>query len=191
MIMFAEVLENGEWHKVGKEFISTYKELEGQLTDRAFDGRNEHLSLFLSENGVPGFPYDVSDEIKNNVVFKHYYSIYNLTLDEILKLDWYKEIYQIGYISEWQYERLKRDGIAPINILKNASNKSVASPFMMDMIIKNPALRHNTRYFVEHKYDKRTMKDLCDFFCDVSISGLVKLIPEGGTAEHVRIIFSF
>jgi hypothetical protein len=191
MVMFAEVRENGEWHKIGKEFISTYEELDGQLTDRVFDGRNAHLLSFLSENSIPGFPHDVSSEIKNHIVFRHYCSMHNITLGEILSLDWYKETCQLGYISEWQYERLKRDGVAPVNILKSASNKNVVPPFMMDMIVANQSLRQSTRYFVEYKYDKHTMRDLCDFFCDVSIPKLIKLIPEGGTTDDVRVIFSF
>ena len=191
MVMFAEVRENGQWHKVGKEFVSTYEELNGQLTDRVFDGRNAHLTSFLSENSIPGFPYDVSDEVKNHIVFKHYCSMHNITLTEILNLGWDKEIYQSGYISEWQYERLKKEKIAPVNILKSVSNKNVVSPFMMDVIAENPSLRQSARYFVEYKYDKHTMREQCEFFCDVSIKSLVKLIPDGGATDDVRVVFSF
>lgn len=193
MVMFAEVRENGKWHKVGKEFTSTYEELMGQLTDRVFDGRNVHLLSFLSENSIPGFPYDASDEIKNHVVFKHYSSMHHITLKDLLDLDWDKESCQYGYISEWQYERLKNNGIEPVSIIKNLLGRDVTtvSPFLMDMIIANPSLRQDTKYLVEYKYDKHIMKELCDFFCNVSIPGLIKLIPEGGLSEHVRVIFSF
>lgn len=193
MVMFAEVRENGKWNKVGKEFTSTYEELDGQLTDRVFDGRNVHLLSFLSENSIPGFPYDASEEIKNHVVFKHYSSMHHVTLKELLDLDWYKETCQNGYITEWQYERLKNDGVEPVNIIKNLLGRDAitVSPFLMDMIIANPSLRQDAKYLVSYKYDKHTMKELCDFFCGVSIPKLTKLIPEGGTTDDVRVIFSF
>ena len=60
----------------------------------------------------------------------------------------------------------------------------------MDLIIDNPILRTNSKYFVEYKYDETTIKKLCKFFCEVSIPALIGLIPENGTADDVRIIFS-
>lgn len=194
MVMFVEVRENGKWNKVGKEFTSTYEELDGQLTDRVFDGRNVHLLSFLSENSIPGFPYDASEEIKNHTAFD-IAAPHHTTLKELLDLDWYKEVYQYGYITEWQYERLKNDGIKPVHITKNLNllrrDAVTVNPFLMDMIIANPSLRQDAKYLVSYKYDKHTMKELCDFFCDVSIPKLTKLIPEGGTTDDVRVIFSF
>lgn len=192
MVMFAEVRKDGQWHKVGKEFISTYEEMDGILTDRVFDGRNKKLDLFLvSESNIFEMPNDASDEIKNHVVFKHYASRYCYTLRELLNLNWDKEVYSTGYISQWQYERLKNNGIEPVNIL-NAPRRDclVASHFMMDMIIKYPSLADGKKCYVEYQYDKHTMKEQCYFFCNVSIPKLIELIPDGGTADDVRIIFS-
>ena len=61
----------------------------------------------------------------------------------------------------------------------------------MDMIIAHPSLRQDARYYIQYKYDFNTIKDQCEFFCNVSIPRLINLIPEGGSSEDVRIIFSF
>jgi hypothetical protein len=187
--MFAEVRKNGQWHKVGKEFVSTYEEMEGQLTDRVFDGRNVHLAEVLRDNSVYGmFTHDVSIEIRNNALFRDE-SGYFCSLKDILYIDWDKETHETGYISEWQYKRLK-NGIEPANITKLVRDREIVQPFLMDMILENPSLRdESANYYVEYLYNKHTMRELCDFFVNVSIPGLVKLVPEGGTTDDVRIIF--
>lgn len=193
MVMFAEVSKDGQWHKVGKEFISTYKEIEGQLTDRVFDGNNKFLEEFLLKNNfyTSGLPSNVSEEIKNHKNFQDI--AHCVTLKCLLELDWNQEVCETGFISEWQYKRLKESGIQPVHIIKSPSTKgrNVVLPFMMDMIIKHPSLREDgISYYVKHEYNKRAIIELCDFFCNVSIPGLIKLIPEGGTTGDVRIIFS-
>lgn len=194
MVMFAEVRKDGQWHKVGKEFVSTYEEMEGQLTDRVFDGRNANLSSFLVSNtDVSGMPSSVSDEIKYHPVFEHYHSIYCYTLSDLLKLNWDEKDFEIGCISEWQYKRLKEVGIEPVNIIKKhfSLNAVIVDPFFMDMLIKHPSLREdNKRYYVNYKHNQTTKRKQCEFFCNESMSGLIKLIPDGGTADDVRIIFS-
>lgn len=191
MIMYAEVCQDGQWHKVGKEFMSTYEELDGQLTDRVFDGRNKDLTSFLFDNCfMSSNPESPSEEIKK---FMEKEIVYSLTLNEILGLDWEKEDYKLGYITEWQYKRLKENGIQPVNIIKDPFHigNIVVSPFLMDMIIAHPSLRQDARYYIQYKYDFNTIKDQCEFFCNVSIPRLINLIPEGGSSEDVRIIFSF
>lgn len=191
MVMFAEVRKDGQWHKVGKWFVSTYEEMEGQLTDRVFDKNDKTLISFLSSQSWSIMPKDVSAEIKNNKYFQGE-DIHFTTLIELLDFDWGKEIYDIGYMTEWQYERFKNLGIAPVNIVKDAfrGDNIVVSPFLMDMIIEYSALRQQGRYFVEYRYNKSTMRDKCDLFFQLSIPSLIELIPKGGTAHDVRIIFS-
>lgn len=190
MLMFAEVRRDGQWHKVGKEFISTYEELDGQLTDRVFDGRNKDLNTFLWDYCfMNSNPQDVSEETLQST--KSEGVVYGLTLSEILKFDWEKEIFKVGYISEWQYKHLK-DGIKPVNITRSPfhGNNMAVTPLHMDLILAHPSLRNDVRYFVQYQYDKRTAREACDFFCNTSIPGLIKLIPDGGTMDDVRIIFS-
>jgi hypothetical protein len=187
MIMFAEVRKDGQWHKVGKEFVSTYDEMEGQLTDRVFDGRNTHLTQLLKDNSVCN-AYDLSYEIRNHALFKDA-ELYHCSLKDILRIDWNKEIYRTGYISEWQYKRLK-NGVEPVHITSLVSDREIVKPFWMDMILENQSLRdESANYYVEYLYDKHTMRELCDFFVNTSIPGLVKLVPQGGTTDDVRIIF--
>lgn len=190
MIMFAEVKQDGIWHKVGKQFKSALEELDGQSTDRVFDGRNKDLETFLHNNSyTTNMPLDVSDAIKNN----KYFGVVNcITLKELINLNWDKEVYKIGYISEWQYEYVQNSGQKPARILDQPFWKEteIVSPFKMDLIINNPVLRTSDKYYVEYIYDKTTIREQCKFFCETSIPALIKLIPDNGTIEDVRIIFS-
>lgn len=191
MVMFAEVRKNGQWHKVGKEFVSTYEEMEGQLTDRVFDGRNDYLTSALRDYSVYGIlTNDVSDEVKNRIRrdAAYFCSLRNILSD----INWDEEFYEVGYISEWQYVRLKKDNTKPVNIIKNpwyVGYREVSS-FHMDMIIEHPSLREDKKYCVKYKYNKHVLKDQCEFFCNITVPTLIELIPEGGTIDDVRIIFS-
>lgn len=190
MVMFAEVKKDGQWQKVGAVFKSTYEELNGRLTDRVFDGRNKTLESFLYNNAyVTGMPLDASDEIKHN---KNIGVANCLTLKELLSLKWDEEVDKTGYISEWQYERFKKDGIAPVAITDKLIIPDVkaVTPFEMDLIIKYPVLRTARKYYVAYKYDKRTYAEMFSFFCYESIPALIKCIPEFATTQDVRIIFS-
>ena len=190
MIMFAEVRKNGQWHSVGKEFVSTYKELDGQLTNRVFDGKNMYLAELLREYSVyKAFTNDVSEKIRNSDLFKDGAGYFCTLRDIFYNINWDKEVYETGYISEWQYKRLK-NGIEPANVLIFAGKRKVVSPFLMDTIINNPSLREEgVKYYVEYLYNKSTVKERCDFFFNVSIPELVKLVPENGTIDDVRIVF--
>ena len=192
MVMFAEVRKDGQWHKVGKEFVSTYEEMEGQLTDRVFDGHNKELEEFLlARSHLFGTnESNVSEDIKKHKQFKNSAG-FLVNLEELLKFNWDEEKYKIGYISEWQYERLKKDGLQPVNVFKEQrTDIPSVSPFLMDMINLNPSLRKARKYLIDYKYDRHTIKEKFHFFCYVSIPKLIELIPEGGTVYDVRIIFS-
>lgn len=190
--MFAEVKQDGEWCKVGKEFKSTYDELDGQLTDRVYDGRCSDLIQFLCSRCCRGEPEYLSADIDGHKLFQDDEFVYHATLRELLELDWDSEIYEIGYISEWQYKRLIQDGVKPIRIMKDVFSKGnmIVTPFLMDVILENPSLRQDVRYFVKHKYNNCKIRYLSEFFFNESIPGLIKLIPEGGSTNDVRIVFS-
>ena len=192
LTMFAEVMKDGKWHKVGNVFKSTYEEMDGQLTDRVFDGYNKELESFLLVYGhlFDTNEFDCSEEVKNHKSFCE--TGFVATLKEILDFNWNLEQYTTGYISEWQYKHLKEDGAEPVNIFRKPiyKNDAIATPFFMDMISKYPFLRTSSKYYVEYQYNKTMIKEQCSFFCDVSIPLLIELIPEGGTTEDVRIVFN-
>ena len=190
LTMFAEIKQDGEWRKVGREFDSTYQDCDMLLTDRVYDGRDAGLISFLSAQCWNGMPNDASEEVSTHKLMQG--DVHFATLRELLDFEWDKEVCNIGYISEWQYKRLKEYGIEPANILKDPFRRDnmVITPFFMDMVIACPTLRTNgVRYYVEYKYDKSTVKDVCTFFCGQSIPKLINLIPEGGTAHDVRIVY--
>ena len=189
--MFAEVWQDDLWHKVGKEFKSTYEELDGQLTDRVYDGRDDKLISFIKSQSYYGMPSDVSADIQHHMFFQGD-EVWYLSLKHLMDLEWDQDTYQFGYITEWQYKRLVKDGTKPEHVLKHlvGSESRVATPFFMDMVLEYPSIRKHNRYFVEYQYDKARMRDLFEFFTKVSIPALINLIPENGTMNDVRIVFS-
>ena len=193
MVMFAEVKKDGQWQKVGAVFKSTYEELNGRLTDRVFDGYNKELESFLIvySHLFCTDESECSEEVNNHKAFKGGAG-FVITLEELLKLGWNDEKYKVGYISEWQYERFKKDGITPVAITDKPIIPDVKSvtPFEMDLIIKYPVLRTARKYYVAYKYDKRTYAEMFSFFCYESLPALIKCIPEGGTVQDVRIVFN-
>lgn len=186
--MFAEIKINGTWQKVGKEFVSTFPELD--TTDRVYDKYDKELVCWLTYNMTPqGMPVDASAEIKNHKYFESK-QIYYITLYELLSLEiWDTEIFEsIGFISEWQYKQLKEKGSNPIHIRPKVHG-IVVMPFEMDMIMRYPKLREASSYYIQYNYNQTALRNKFEFFCNTSIPRLIELIPDGGTAEDVRIIF--
>lgn len=192
--MFAEIKIDGIWQKVGKEFVSTYPELSNG-TDRVYDKYDKELMRWLTYNIEPqGIPLDASAEIKEHKYFNDK-QIYWLTLEELLSLEiWDTEIFEgIGFISEWQYKQLKEKGSIPIHIRPKVHgiNAITVMPFEMDMIMRYPKLRTTSSYYIQYNYDQTAVRNKFDFFCSTSIPRLIELIPDGGTAKDVRIIFGY
>ena len=190
LTMFAEARQDNQWYKLEQYFTSTYEELEGEFTDRVYDGRDKQLISFLTAQSYGGMPDDASDDIKNHRFFQGG-DIYYTTLKELLAFEWDKVVHKTGYISKWQYERLKKNGVKPANILNEPVLKTtpIVYPFQADFIIDYPSLLKGSLYVV-YEYDHKPFYELCEFFCKVSIPSLIKLIPEGGTMDDVRIVFS-
>ena len=191
--MFAAVRRDGQWHKVGKEFVSTFEELEGQLTDRVYDGRDKGLIEFLKKQCNGGVPMGMSAELMRHNLFDDV-PIWHATVIELLGFDWDRPTHKTGYISKWQYKRLK-EGVVPSNILSENTvqivRRSVVRPFEADLILQHPALqKYGNNFYVVYEYDHCSFKNLCKFFCETSIPALINLIPEDGTVEDVRIVFS-
>ena len=107
---------------------------------------------------------------------------------------------RIGFISEWQYAKLKNESAQPVNkrpyvanLSKNiiSSDIHIVSPFEMDMILDRIAPRETHKYYVTHEYDEAPLSAWCEFFCKVTIPQLMKLVPENGTMRDVRVVYSF
>lgn len=194
--MFAEVLKDGEWHKVGKVFPSALPELEGQLTDRVYDGSNKALEdvlfrktlrefdIFCVHDGVAD---DTCDEIATHrsLAKKKVRYVYAKQLMAFLVKH---NVYDVGYITEWQYKRL-RDGIKPVNIRKNVPKNSgvKVNKMEMDMILNNPSLRReDVKYFIRHEYNIRAFNKDCPFFFDKTVPVLVDLCNH---YDQVRIVY--
>ena len=192
LTMFAEVYQDGEWHKVDKVFKSTHKELSDMLVDRVYDGTDENLIGFLKSQSWTGLPNDASEEIKAHKHFQNEANVYYISLNELMFLDWDIEVYKMGFISDWQHKRLKIKGIEPADIRKTAPFNAIAvSTFVADLIDKYPALnKDKKKVFVIYYYDMHPLCELVDFFCNVSMPALVDLIPEDGDVNDVRIVFS-
>jgi hypothetical protein len=197
--MFAEVHKDGKWHKVGKVFPSALPELEGQLTDRVYDGSNKALEDALSGkapdlnklnvlNIFPDMPCDASDEIATHISLtgRHVYYVY---LDDLFPSLMRYSIYKTGYITEWQYKRLIKDGIQPVHIRHNIPRSTgvKVSQTEMDMILNNPTLRReDVKYFVKYEYDRHSFEKDCPFFFDKIAPVLATLYNDN---DDVRIVY--
>lgn len=189
MIMKAEVFKDGEWCQV-KDKIFQSAIQEDLMTDRVCDERNRILYEVLGApktcrfEHTPIITVGAYDEEKNNYV---------AYLNELIEYNWNAPISCVGTISEWQYNRLKSDGIEPVN--KNhyvrGERAKVVSTFEMDMILDNDELRDAEKYYVRHEYDMKPLSVYCEFFCKTAIPSLMKLIPSGGSMRDVRVVYSF
>ena len=202
MIMFAEIYQDGQWRKVGKEFTSWWPELGEQLTDRVCDELNNFFLLsvlgkdigFMREyniapiNAQSGLPDDISAEVANALYGKRTFYI---DFPNLFNYPWDKTICKEGYITEWQYRRLKDQNIAPVHIFKPKRledyDYKFISPYQMDVIIANPSLRQKGHYYIKHEYDHTTLREQCAFFCTHSMEKLLEL----ALTSEVRILYSF
>ncbi|MBQ0088741.1 MAG: hypothetical protein KBT27_05365 [Prevotellaceae bacterium] len=201
MVMYAEVYQDGVWHKVGKKFNSWFVDV---MTDRVCDERNEFLYCLFGGSDVAntdycmtpltdlrGLPEDVSSEIKHNNYFEQSVDISAsyLTLDEILKFNWDAEIYKVGNISEYSYKRWKEQGIQPARWnWPVKSNSKIISPLEMDMILNGVIERdRDVKYFVKVNYDYSTYKEQCKMFYSDALAKLITL----GAPNEVRVVYMF
>jgi len=197
--IFAEVLKYGKWYKVGNIFPSALPELEGQLTDRVYDGSNKALEDALSGkvpdlnkldmlNIFSGMPRDACYEIATHksLIGKQ---IRSVRVGNLFSSLFRYYISKTGYITEWQYKRLIKDGIQPVHIRHNIPKSTgvKVSPMEMDMILNNPALRReDVKYFVRHEYDRHSFREDCPFFFDKIAPVLTELYRNN---DAVRIVY--
>ena len=193
--MFAEFFKDGKWHKVDKVFSSALPELDGQLTDRVYDGSNKALEDALSGKAhleyldiYDGMPNDACEEIDSHksLADKKVRYVY---ADNLMSSLVRYSVCKTGYITEWQYKSLAKYGIAPVHIRHNIpKNTGVKVTSMeMDMILHNSALRReDAKYFVKYEYDRHAFNQDCPFFFDETAPTLAYLLSNN---EKVRIIY--
>lgn len=189
MIMKAEVFKNGEWHQIEDKIFKSAIE-EGLMTNRVCDERNPILYEVLGAPKTCRFEHTpiatigTYDEEKNNYV---------AYLDELVEYNWNAPISRIGVISEWQYKRLKHEGIAPVDVHQHIfdPDAKLVSPSEMDMILANDELRDASKYYVRYEYDTRPISSYCEFFCRDSMASIIKLMYKGAMIRYIRVVYSF
>lgn len=208
----AEVRKNGKWELVEEPVFKS--NWDGRLTVKPFDGRDYKLFSVLanvrnSNKGevghiVPisqpkGWPEDASEGFKqiwfysddddDDCLFAKSY----LTLKEILDYDWNRTCCETGIVSRTQYKNSLMNGEYPSWWCKDIGGKHsvIVSEEDMKKIIEENIDSKNLEFYCKCTLPRRTYAQMCEFFYEETIPVLKSLIPEGGTAEDVRIIFGF
>lgn len=198
--MYTQVKRDNLWHGVDAIFKSALKEAGDTLTNRPYDGRNYVLfeiltgKHFKQNDGLTELPPICGDIAKNLVEHGSYpndYVFQYATLKDLLEYDWGKFVARVGYITERQYRKLKDEGTFPAYIRNNVlfNDVNVVKTSEMDLILKNPELRNDKNYFIKFEYEEKRLSEECNFFFEETIPALIKLIPNGGNSEDVRIIY--
>lgn len=192
MIMRAEVFKNGEWQKVGNVFESAID--DNLMTDRVFDGRDHILHEILGHKKTCNFEHTPIKKLYECVKVE---DTYVATLSQLMYYDWTAPMSKTGLITEWQYKKLKQDGIEPtrkITYVVDEKNAKIVDDFEMDEIINDNSLRDTEKkYYVKYYYDTKPLSEWCKFFCHVSLPALLRLISFDGptTLNDVRIVYYF
>lgn len=183
MIMYCEVLGEHGWQRTGNIFQSAL--MEELLTARVCDERNPILWQIFGRPEIDS----VIEVIPGVQKTDECYMVY---LTDVLNYNWEATVHKTGIISEWQYKRLKEQGISPTRIRKSVLNPEtpVISIFDMDAILKDNDLRTTHKYYVNYQYDFRALCDICSFFYNVAMPKLMELVPDGKT-ECVRLVYDF
>ena len=178
MIMYCEILKQNEWERSGIVFQSAL--MEELKTARVCDEFNLILYEIFGGPKINGTIAEMHGIEKTDEYFI-------VSLDNILSYDWDAQIHKTGLISEWQYKRLKEQGIEPVHKRNKVFDAAIISPFEMDMILKDDSLRSADKYYVKYDYDFKSLRELCSFFCEESIPALMKLAQN----SDIRVIYNF
>lgn len=210
--MYAEIYKDGVWQKIGAVFESALDELKinKQLTDRPYDGRDKMLFEVLTGqtckqnkiyseiphiSSVTGIPHDASKELCDKFVRSGKNCIKYISLADLLAFNWQAKIYRRGFITEWQYKRLKEKNITPSYICNDGvGDCDKVTPFEMDMILQNDNLRTSgASYYILYEYAPKCISTYCEFFCEKTIPALINLLSsaDNATANNIRIIYFY
>lgn len=192
MIMKAEVFKNGKWEKVGNVFKSAID--DNLMTDRVFDGRDHILNEILGYEKTCNFEHTPIEKLSGCTKVEDTYMV---TLSQLMSYNWVMPMSKVGLITEWQYKRLKQDGIEPVNKITYVIDKKhteIVDTFEMDKIISDNSLRDpEKKYYIKYYYDSKPLSEWCNFFCHVSLPALLRLISFDGPKilSEIRIVYSF
>lgn len=210
--MYAEIYKDNKWQKVGAVFESALDELkiDKHLTDRPYDGRDKILFEVLTGqsckqnkiysaiphiSAIVGLPQDVSQEVCDKFANSGKNCIKHISLEDLLAFNWKTKINKHGFITEWQYKRLKEKNIEPAYVCDDViGDCDKVTPFEMDMILQNDNLRMpDASYYISYEYYLKCIDEYCDFFCKKTIPALVKLLSlaDKATTDNVRIIYFY
>ena len=215
--MFAERRKNGVWERVGDVFKYDYyqpknpiSEWNKPFTNHPYHARSYDLFAILADvrNGSgfagcltgtrfepisepKGYPEDMSF-IEDDFYGGH--SASWLTLKELRDYDWEQTVQHYGVVSEDVYKEYRKSGNVPNSWSGGVWGRNIVTvdESTMDKILAKTMDRNaNLEYYVQCKFKPVTYRECCSCFLDETLPSLEELIPEGGTAEDVRIIFDF
>ena len=117
-----------------------------------------------------------------------------LTLKELLEYDWTQKHTTIGVLSQEEYANSIYKGEYPSSwsgdVWGNGIVK-VSEKEMIDIIEGRYPVKEGLHYYVQCEFPQTTYAEEAGMFYSKVIPALKTLIPEGGTAEDVRIVFDF
>lgn len=154
-----------------------------------------------------GYPDDMCEELNRDVNNEYEEGAFDnrptlsgdhsgswLTLKELLDYDWEQTHRDYGCVNEDTYRDYIMKGIHPESWSGNVSGPSIvhiSEKEMVDLIQERYARKGDKQYYTHCYFTPKTYKDASGGFYDDVIPVLQTLIPDGGTAEDVRLIFDF
>lgn len=200
------------WYRSNSKF-SWAKE---KYTNVPYDCRNYNLFAILADvrnyygeefNPISmpkGYPEDMCDELKGDLDWSNYdvragilsdeHSASWLTLTELLDYDWNQMHRNAGYVHENQYRDFIMKGEHPDSWSGGVGGYGVvhlSEDEMVDLIQGRYPREDDIQYYTYCYFKDLTYKDAAGGFYDDVIPVLQRLIPDGGTAEDVRLVFDF
>lgn len=151
-----------------------------------------------------GYPADMCDELKGDIDYYNFdggagilsneHSASWLTLKELLDYDWNQMHRDCGYVHENQYRDFIMKGNHPESWSGGVGGSSVvhiSEDEMVNLIQGRYPREDGKQYYTSCYFKAETYKDASGGFYDDVIPVLQSLIPDGGTAEDVRLVFDF
>lgn len=151
-----------------------------------------------------GYPEDMCDELKGDIDYYEYddragilsneHSASWLTLKELLDYDWNQMHRNYGCVCENTYRDFVMKGLHPGSWSGDTSGPGIvhiSEEDMVDLIQGKYPREDGKRYYTKCYFIAETYKDNSGGFYENVIPVLQRLVPEGGTAEDVRLVFDF
>lgn len=154
-----------------------------------------------------GYPEDMCDELKRDISGDYDEDAYDyrptlsnehsaswLTLKELLDYDWNQLHRDYGCVNEDTYRDFVMKGLHPDSWSGDTSGLNIvhlSEEDMVDLIQGRYPREPGKQYYTFCYFLAETYKDASGRFYEDVIPVLQKLIPDGGTAEDVRLVFDF